>query len=167
MFSSILYLSGLYNFCMSKLQVFEQSIPIKASAIAVENCLQDLELMHRWLNPALQCEPIGNWSTAVGSYSRFTIKIPLIQPSLRSVVVEREPGLIVWQFDGFFQGRDRWECCPTAQGTLLLNRFEFEIPNPLVAWGFKIFAQSLTKKDMVAQLRRLKRVAEEIYLSQQ
>lgn len=152
---------------MAKLQVFEQSIPIKASAIAVENCLEDLELMHRWLNPALQCEPIGTWSTAVGSYSRFTIKIPLIQPSLRSVVVEREPGLIVWQFDGFFKGRDRWECRPTAQGTLLINRFEFEIPNLIVAWGFKIFAQSLTKKDMTAQLRRLKRVAEEIYLSKQ
>ena len=152
---------------MAKLQVFEQSIPIKASAIAVENCLEDLELMHRWLNPVLKCEPIGTWSTAVGSYSRFTIKIPLIQPSLRSVVVEREPGLIVWQFDGFFKGRDRWECRPTAQGTLLINRFEFEIPNLIVAWGFKIFAQSLTKKDMTAQLRRLKRVAEEIYLTQQ
>ncbi len=149
---------------MSKFQVFEQSIAIKASAIAVENCLQDLELMHRWLNPALKCEPIGTWSTAIGSYSRFTIKIPLLQPSLRSVVVEREPGLIVWQFDGFFRGRDRWECRPISSGTLLLNRFEFEIPNPLIGWGFKIFAQNWTKKDMEAQLRRFKRIAEEVYL---
>lgn len=152
---------------MSKFQVFEQFISIRASAITVENCLQDLELMHRWLNPALKCEPIGIWSTAVGSYSRFTIKIPLVKPSLRSVVVEREPGLIVWQFDGFFKGRDRWECRPINGGTLLLNRFEFEIPNPIVSWGFKIFAQSLTKRDMKAQLRRFKRVAEEIYQKEQ
>lgn len=152
---------------MSKLQVFEQSISIRASAIAVENCLQNLDLMHRWLNPVLKCEPIGTWSTNVGSFSRFTIKIPLWQPSLRSVVLEREPGLIVWQFDGFFKGRDRWECRPIPEGTLLLNRFEFQIPNPIVGWGFRIFAQSFTKKDMKAQLRRLKKVAEEVYLTEQ
>ena len=145
-------------------QVFEQSIAIKASSTVVESCLSDLELMHRWLNPMLRCEPIGNWSTELNSLSRFTIKILLWQPSLRSVVVEREPGLIVWQFEGFFQGRDRWECQPSSRGTLLLNRFEFTIPNPVVNWGFKTFAASWTKKDMQAQLRRLKRVAEEVYL---
>ena len=145
-------------------QVFEQSIPIKASSTVVESCLCNLELMHRWLNPLLRCEPIGKWSTELNSLSRFTIQIPLLQPSLRSVVVEREPGLIVWQFEGFFQGSDRWECQPSPRGTLLLNRFEFTIPNPIVSWGFKTFAASLTKKDMQAQLRRLKKVAEEVYL---
>ncbi len=149
---------------MSLPQVFEQSITIKASATIVESCLSDLELMHRWLNPALKCEPIGKWSTTVGSLSRFQIKIPLWQPSLKSVVVEREPGLIVWEFDGFFQGRDRWECQPTSQGTILLNRFEFQVPNPIVSWGFKTFAATWTKKDMQSQLRRLKRVAEAEYL---
>ncbi|MEM7758941.1 MAG: SRPBCC family protein [Cyanobacteria bacterium J06638_38] len=144
-------------------QVFEQSIRIKASSVVTEECLTDLKLMHRWLNPLLKCEPIGTWNTDVGSLSRFTIKIPLIQPSLRSVVAQREPGLIVWEFDGFFKGRDRWECQPAKNGTLLLNRFEFEIPNPIVSWGFNNFAASLTKKDMQAQLRRLKRVAEEEY----
>lgn len=147
----------------SSLQVFEQSIPIKASATATEKCITNLELMHRWLNPLLKCEPIGNWSTELGSLSRFTIKIPILHPSLRSRVVEREPGLIVWEFDGFFKGRDRWECQPTVNGTFLLNRFEFEIPNPLIGWGFNNFAVDLTKKDMQAQLRRLKRVAEEVY----
>jgi len=148
---------------MSLLQVFEQSIRINASAVTTENCITDLELMHRWLNPLLQCEPIGTWSTNVGSLSRFTINIPLLQPSLRSVVAEREPGLIVWEFDGFFKGRDRWECQPLADGTFLLNRFEFEIPNSIVNWGFNNFAANFTKKDMQAQLRRLKKVAEEIY----
>jgi hypothetical protein len=45
----------------------------------------------------------------------------------------------------------------------LLNRFEFEIPNPLVSWGFDTFATSWTQQDMKAQLRRLKRVAEQMY----
>ena len=149
---------------MSTFQVFEQSIAIKASSTVVESCLSNLELMHRWLNPALRCEPIGNWSTELNSLSRFVIKIPLIEPSLRSVVVEREPGLIVWQFEGFFKGRDRWECQPSSKGTILLNRFEFIIPNPLINWGFNTLAANWTKKDMQAQLRRLKRVAEEVYI---
>jgi hypothetical protein len=91
------------------------------------------------------------------------IKIPLLTPTHNTVVVERAPGLIVWGFEGFFKGRDRWECQPVAQGTRLINRFEFEIPNPLIRWGFNTFALSWTKEDMQAQLRRLKRLAEERY----
>ncbi len=149
---------------MSSVNVFEHSITIKASATIVEQCFSDLELMHRWLNPALKCEPIGEWNTSIGSLSRFVIKIPFWQPTLKSVVVEREPGLIVWQFKGFFEGRDRWECRPTPQGTVLINRFEFQVPNPIVSWGFNTFAASWTKKDMQAQLKRLKRVAEAEYM---
>ncbi|MGB3207903.1 MAG: SRPBCC family protein [Crinalium sp.] len=141
-------------------QVFEQSIQINANATIVERCITDLRLMHRWLNPALVCQPVGEWSTDVGSKSRFVIQIPVLQPTLNSVVIEREPGLVVWGFEGFFQGCDRWECQPNSQGTLLVNRFEFEIPNPLISWGFNTFASSWTQQDMQAQLKRLKRVAE-------
>ena len=147
---------------MSK-QAFEQSIQINASAVTVEQCFTDLALMHRWLNPALRCEPVGDWSTAIGSQSQFVIQIPLVQPKLFSTVVERQPGLVVWEFQGFFKGRDRWECQPTEQGTTLLNRFEFSIPNPVVQYGFNQFALNWTKQDMQAQLRRLKRVAEAVY----
>ncbi|MGK7922337.1 MAG: SRPBCC family protein [Trichodesmium sp.] len=148
---------------MSFSQVFEQSILIRASATVVERCFTDNILMHKWLNPMLRCQPIGKWDTFVGCRSRFIINIPFLQPSLYSVVAEREPGLIVWEFQGFFRGRDRWECQPEPEGTRLLNRFEFEIPNPLIQFGFNQFAASWTKADMEAQLRRLKRVAEEQY----
>lgn len=141
---------------------FEQSIQINASTTIVERCITDQILMHRWLNPALRCEPIGEWSTDIGSRSRFVIQIPLLQPTLNSVVVEREPGLVIWEFKGFFQGSDRWECKADDYGTRLLNRFEFDVPNPLISWGFNTFAASWTQKDMKAQLRRLKSVAEEI-----
>ncbi len=143
--------------------IFEQSIEINASAITVERCFTDLDLMHQWLNPALRCEPIGQWSTAIGARSRFVINIPLLQPTLKSVVVGRSPGLVIWEFSGFFTGRDRWECQPLAQGTYLLNRFEFTIPNPIVGWGFQMFAAKLTSADMRSQLRRLKQVAEREY----
>ncbi|NET38186.1 MAG: SRPBCC family protein, partial [Cyanothece sp. SIO1E1] len=142
---------------MSSRRVFEQSIQIRASATIVEQCVTEPILMHRWLNPALRCEPIGPWSTQLGGKTRFIIQIPVIQPTLLSTVIEREPGLIVWGFEGFFKGRDRWECQPDTHGTYLLNRFEFEIPSPLVRFGFNTFAASWTKQDMQAQLRRLKR----------
>jgi hypothetical protein len=148
---------------MSLSRVFEQSIYIRASATAVERCLTDLELMHTWLNPALRCEPIGDWDDTLGATSRFVIQIPLLKPSLTSRIVEREPGLVVWSFEGFFVGRDRWECQPQIEGTLLLNRFEFSIPNPVIAFGFDRIAAAWTREDMQAQLRRLKRVAERSY----
>ncbi|MBE9209249.1 SRPBCC family protein [Nostoc sp. LEGE 06077] len=148
-------------------QVFEQSIQINATAAVVERCITDLALMSRWLNPVLRCEPVDEvWSTDIGSQSLFIIQIPLVKPTLKSVVVERQPGLVVWEFQGFFQGRDRWECQPVAKGTRLVNRFEFAIPNPIVSWGFNNFAASWTKEDMQSQLRRLKRVAEEVQISQ-
>ncbi|MEB3191526.1 MAG: SRPBCC family protein [Snowella sp.] len=146
--------------------IFEQRIEIQASATIVEQCFTDLALMHRWLNPVLRCEPIAEWTTEIGSKSRFVIQIPLLKPTLHNVVIQREPGLVVWEFTGFFKGRDRWECQPTEAGTLLINCFEFTIPNPLVNWGFQLFAAKWTGADMQAQLRRLKQVAEEIYQQQ-
>ncbi len=143
-------------------QVFEQSIQINATATVVEHCITEQALMHRWLNPVLRCEPVGTWSTDIGSKSQFVIQIPVIKPTLNSTVVKRQPGLVVWEFQGFFKGRDTWECQPIDKGTRLVNRFEFEIPNPLVSWGFQTFAQNWTKEDMQAQLGRLKRVAEEV-----
>lgn len=148
---------------MSLSRVFEQSIYIRASATTVERCLTDLQLMHSWLNPALRCEPIGEWDDRLGAQSRFVIQVPLLKPSLISRIVEREPGLVVWSFEGFFVGRDRWECQPQIEGTLLLNRFEFTIPNPIIAFGFDRVAANWTREDMQAQLRRLKRVAERTY----
>lgn len=145
---------------MPAIQVFEQSITINACATTVERCITDLTLMHRWLNPALRCYPVGDWSTDIGAKSRFVIQIPVINPTLNSTVIERRPGLVIWGFEGFFKGNDRWECQPLEKGTCLLNRFEFEIPNPIVSWGFKTFAENFTKQDMQAQLRRLKLVAE-------
>lgn len=147
--------------------IFEQQIEIEASAGVVERCFTELPLIQTWLNPQLKCEALGEWSTEVGARSRFILQIPPLYPALRNVVARREPGLIVWRFEGFFQGEDRWECSPLESGTLLINRFDFAIPNPLVAWGFQVFAARWTVQDMQAQLRRLKALAEDLYRLQQ
>lgn len=148
---------------MGNRQMFQNTIQIRASSTVVERCFTDLQLMHRWLNPALRCEPVGEiWSTEKGSRSHFIVNIPLWQPSLNSTVIERAPGLVIWAFHGFFKGQDRWECTPIANGTELLNRFEFEVPNPIVQLGFNLFAAKLTQNDMEAQMQRLKQVAERL-----
>jgi uncharacterized protein YndB with AHSA1/START domain len=147
---------------MNLIQAFEHNIYIDASVEQVDRTITDRTQMHQWLNPALRCEPIGDWSSEMGSKSQFIIQVPFLTPTLLSTVVERRLGLVVWEFDGFFKGRDRWECFAESNGTQLVNRFEFQIPNPLVAFGFKTFASRLTRQDMQAQLVRLKRVAEAI-----
>ena len=144
------------------MSVYQHSIFIRTSSTTVERCFTDQGLMHRWLNPALSCEPVGEWRTTLGSEFDFRLKVPLLAPSLHAVVVERSPGLVVWGFDGFFKGCDRWECQPEVNGTTLLNRFEFTIPNPLVSFGFQQFAAKWTKQDMEKQLQRLKQVAERL-----
>jgi hypothetical protein len=141
---------------------FEHSILIEAAPALVERTFTELDLMHRWLNPVLICEPVGEWSTQVGSQSRFRIQVPIASLSLDNEVIDRGPGLIVWKFDGFFRGTDRWECHPVEGGTQLINRFTFEIPNPLIRVGFSLFAARWTARDMQTQLQRLKNVAEAI-----
>lgn len=145
---------------MSSSQTFQQSIYINAPVSVVEQCITDRTLMHRWLNPALRCEPVGQWGSDVGAQSRFIIQIPLLQPTLKSVVTERRQGLVVWSFEGFFTGQDRWECRLEGNGTRLLNRFDFKIPNTFVRFGFDLFAANWARRDMQSQLSRLKRVAE-------
>ncbi len=139
--------------------VFEQSIQIPAPLQLVDRCVTEPDLMQRWLNPLLKCESIGPWSVAAGSRFRFIIGIPWLKPTLDCVVSERRENLVVWCFTGFFEGSDRWECVPETAGTLLINRFTFEIPNPLLAAGFNLTAAALTQRDMQDQLKRLRDVA--------
>jgi hypothetical protein len=144
-----------------QLSCFENAIEIQASATTVERCITDRHQMAQWLNPMLICESVGDlWSTEVGAQSRFVINLPLFKPTLQNQVIDRAPGLVVWAFQGFFVGTDRWECEPIAQGTRLINQFSFEIPNPLIRFGFDRFAQELTQADMKAQLKRIKVLAE-------
>lgn len=140
--------------------VYSQSIWIAAAPHVVDHCITDPKLMHQWLNPLLKCESVGSWSLTVGSRFRFLLQIPLLQPALECVVSERREGLVEWSFQGFFRGRDRWECQVEANGTLLNNCFDFEIPNPWIAWGYRLVAEQLTQRDMQDQLQRLKWVAE-------
>jgi hypothetical protein len=141
-------------------QVWEQSIQINASAVVVDRCITELNLLQRWMISS--CEPMGEWCVTVGSYSRLVVKLSLFQFNLSRIVIVREPGLIVWGFDGFITGRDRWECRPHERGTLLVNRWELQTSN-LAGWGWRRWAGNWTADEMETQLMRLKYVAEELH----
>ncbi len=141
-------------------QVWEQSIQINTSAVVVDRCITELNLLRQWMSSS--CEPIGDWSVSIGSYSRLVVKLSLFQFNLSRIVVVREPGLIVWGFDGLITGRDRWECRPHEQGTLLVNRWELQTSN-LAGWGWRRLASNWTADEMANQLRRLKYLAEELH----
>ena len=143
-------------------QTFTQSIDIAATPEQVEQTFTELDLMQRWLNPMLVCTPVGPWSTDVGSRSQFVVKVPIATLVLENRVIDRAPGLVVWEFDGFFRGIDRWESHKINTGTRLTNSFSFDIPNPLIRFGFNTFAKRLTARDMTDQLQRLKTVAEDL-----
>ena len=144
---------------------FTQSVDISAPIDIVDGCIVSEDTMALWLNPLLKCEAVGSWSAEVGSRFRFCLNLPLLAPHLDCVVSERQAGLVVWSFQGFFTGTDRWECQPLENGTRLLNQFTFEISNPLVRVGFDLVAARLTQRDMQAQLVRLKSLAEELHRS--
>jgi len=141
---------------------FEQTCLIAAPVAVVDRCLTQEALMKQWLNPLLACASVGAWDCEVGGRFRFYLRVPLIQPTLDCRVIERGLGLVVWAFDGFFTGTDRWQAVAVGEETRLLNRFEFAIPNPLVSWGFQGFA-AFTQQDMVQQLGRVRRIAEREY----
>ena len=144
-------------------QVWEQSIQINASAVVIDRCITELDLQQRWRGG--RCEAVGEWNVAVGSYSRLTMKWPWFQFRLNRVVVVREPGLVVWSFDGLLTGRDRWECRPRAVGTLVVNRWELQTSNA-IGWGWQRFNSQWITDEMAAQLMRLKYVSEDLhYLS--
>lgn len=145
------------------MRAYENHVDIAASVATCERCLIEPDLMHRWLNPALRCEAVGPWSVNVGDRFHFRVRVPVLNLHLNCIVSERQLGLVVWTFDGFFRGSDRWECRTQPNGqTRLLNRFEFDIPNPLIRVGFDLVAASLTQRDMRSQLQRFKQVAEKL-----
>lgn len=165
--------------CVDSTFVYTQSVVIETDLAQVDRCLTDPDLMRRWLNPLLRCEAIGSWSDQVGGRFRFTVGIPLWQPSLDCVIrsrgIEPDTRWIEWGFEGFFVGSDLWRMVPfqtqdssnqnkanhqPKPAIELVNRFRFGIPNPVVNWGFQMAAAGLTQRDMQAQLQRIKQVAE-------
>ena len=144
-------------------QVFENSIEIRASATVVERCITETKSIKIWLGPLLSYEVVEVWGIPAESRAYLTINLPLFRPKLTTNVIWREPGLIIRECAGLLSGWDLWECLPTPEGTLLVNRLKIEISNPLIHWSFLNLAATAIKNGMKKRIKRLKKIAETIY----
>ncbi len=144
----------------------ENEIRVAAPPLTAETYLLDPEKLHRWINPLFRFEPVGESGTTAGSRFRFVLQIPPIHPALEYEIAEHSfdptpdaPTVctVVYRFTGFMEGRDTWTFTAEGDGTRVWNRFEYDVPNPLVRLGWQILAEPFTVRDMREQMERLRR----------
>ncbi|NJM08133.1 SRPBCC family protein [Candidatus Gracilibacteria bacterium] len=146
---------------MSYLQ--EEFIVVSATLVQVDAAMTERALMQRWMSPAVQFAPQhGNWSFAEGT--RWQLTLSGLGDLLRAeyVVQERQPGLILWAFDGFWQGFDAWHWfAASAPGQVIIqNRIEYDLRVPGLAAIWPLTVGPLMGWDARTQMQRLKEVCE-------
>lgn len=127
----------------------------------VDAVMTERALMERWMSPAVRFEPLDGWGFAAGSRWRLTLTGlgRLLEASY--VVHERSPGLILWAFEGFWEGFDAWHWRPQGEGrTLIQNRIEYELRLPALDLIWPATVGPLMGWDAKVQMERLKGVCE-------
>jgi hypothetical protein len=144
--------------------VQEEFVIATATIARVEAALTERSLMQRWMSPAVQFVPLaGVWSFATGT--RWQLTLSGLGDLLRAdyIVQERRPGLILWAFDGFWQGFDAWHWfIGRAPGEIIIqNRIEYELRVPGLAAIWPLTVGPLMGWDARVQMQRLKEVCED------
>ena len=140
----------------------ETFVEVNVSEERVTAVMTEEALMRRWMSPAVQFAPLAEWSFAEGARWRMQISGTgrLLQADY--VVYERRPNLILWSFDGFWQGFDAWHWFPrTANQTIIQNRLEYALNIPGLAQLWPLTIGPLMGWDAEVQMQRLKTVCEE------
>lgn len=140
----------------------EEFVVVGAPMERVEAVMSERALLERWMSPAVRFEPVGAWSFAAGTRWRLTLTGlgRLLEASY--VVHERAPGLILWAFEGFWEGFDAWHWRPHGTGrTLIQNRIEYELRLPALDLIWPATVGPLMGWDARVQMERLKSVCED------
>jgi len=145
--------------------LLEEFVVVNAAMDHVETVMTDETLMKRWMSPAVQFTPLDGWNFATGA--RWRLRLTGVGPLLEAgyLVVKRRPGLILWAFDGFWEGFDAWQWLPwqgNPDQTLIHNRIEYRLRVPGLDLIWPITIAPLMKLDAQAQMVRLRQVCEEI-----
>lgn len=117
--------------------------------------------MLRWMSTAVRFAPLGVWSFEAGT--RWQLTLTGLGQLLRAdyTVAERRPGLVLWAFNGFWEGFDAWHWyAGPAGGTIIQNRIEYTLSTPGLdlIWGTTV--GPLMGWDAKMQMQRLKGVVE-------
>jgi hypothetical protein len=152
-----------YNQCMDMFpHIQEEFVVVRADLERVEAVMTERTLMERWMSPAVRFQPVDTWSFAQGA--RWRLQLTGLGRLIEAtyIVYERRPGLILWAFDGFWEGFDAWQWMPmTGQpGTLIQNRIEYAIRIPGLAQLWPATLGPLMGWDARVQMERLREVCE-------
>ncbi len=148
--------------------LLEEFVVVNAAMDRVETVMTDETLMKRWMSPAVQFIPLDGWNFATGA--RWRLRLTGVGPLLEAgyLVVERRPGLILWAFDGFWEGFDAWQWLPwqgNPDQTLIHNRIEYRLRAPGLDLIWPLTIAPLMKLDAQAQMVRLRQVCEEVIVT--
>jgi hypothetical protein len=142
--------------------LLEEFVVVSAPMERVEAVMTERALMRRWMSSAVQFTPLEAWSFAQGARWHLTLTGLGRLLEAHYVVHERRPGLILWAFDGFWDGFDAWHWQPVGQGqTLIQNRVEYTLRLPILDVVWPATVGPLMGWDAKIQMQRLKQVCEE------
>ncbi|MGQ9613884.1 MAG: SRPBCC family protein [Chloroflexus sp.] len=144
--------------------LLEEFVVVTAPIERVERVMTDEALMKRWMSPVVQFTPLDGWQFERGV--RWRLRLTGVGPLLEAgyVVVERRPGLVLWAFDGFWEGFDAWQWLPwqeRSDQTLIHNRVEYRLLVPGLDLIWPLTVAPLMKLDAQAQMGRLRQVCEQ------
>ncbi len=143
--------------------LLEEFVIVNAPMDRVERVMTEPALMERWISPAVQFMPLDGWRFDAGApwRLRLTGAGPLFKAGY--VVAERRPGLVLWAFDGFWEGFDAWQWLPwqdRTDQTLIHNRIEYRLKIPGLDSIWPLTIAPFMKLDAQTQMKRLQQVCE-------
>ena len=142
-------------------RLLEEFVLVAAPLARVETVMTDQGLMRRWMSGAVQFTPLDGWRFDQGAPWRLTLTGlgRLLEASY--VVHERRPGLILWAFDGFWEGFDAWHWLPQGpRQSLIQNRIEYVLRHPAIDLIWPATVGPLMGWDARVQMQRLRHVCE-------
>jgi hypothetical protein len=141
--------------------LMEEFVVVAAPMRRVESVMTERTLMLQWMSGAVRFTPEHTWSFAEGARWRLTLAGLGRLLEARYTVYERRPGLILWEFTGFWEGFDAWHWRPAEDGrTLIQNRIEYRLRLPIMDIVWPATVGPLMGWDARVQMQRLKQVCE-------
>jgi hypothetical protein len=141
----------------------EDFVVVGADMARVGRAMTERGLMERWMSPAVSFLPLEGWRFDRGA--RWRLRMAGLGPLIEAdyIVFERREGLIVWAFDGAWEGFDAWHWRPHGAGdeTLIQNRIEYRLKLPGLGLIWPATIGPLMSWDADMQMQRLKQVCEE------
>lgn len=147
------------------MHVQEEFVVVHAPMEVVESVMTDRELMLRWMSPTVRFEPLDGWRFDTGAPWRLTLTGLGNLLVADYVVHERQPGLVLWAYTGFWQGFDAWHWMPAPedpQQTIIQNRLEYELRVPGLNLIWPVTVGPLMGWDARVQMKRLREVCESV-----